>query len=115
MRIIYLVPMITMFSCASPVADTVKAGRVTAMAAVIWACPLENWRLGQDDGCDPLETGTTIKIHRRGVRPEYSHGPFALIEYTIGSTTKIQYVIDNTVTPLDENEPSVEEILQREW
>lgn len=94
-------------------ADDAKAGRVTAMAAVIWACPLDNWRLGQDDGCDPIDTGTAIKIHRRGVRPEYPHGPFALIEYTVGEKTKIQYVIDNTVTPLGEDDPTVEEILER--
>jgi hypothetical protein len=95
-------------------ADEPKPGRVTAMAAVIWACPLENWRLGQDDGCDPIETGTAIKIHRRGVRPEYPHGPFALIEYTVNEKTKIQYVIDNTVTPIGEDDPTVEDILERE-
>ena len=88
-------------------ADDAKPGRVTAMAAVIWACPLENWRRGDDEGCDPIETGTPINIHRRGVRPEYPHGPFALIEYTSGGKSKIQYVIDNTVTPLGEDDPTV--------
>ena len=94
-------------------ADDPQPGRVTAMAAVIWACPLENWRRGDDTGCDPIDTGTAIEIHRRGVRPEYPHGPFALIEYTVGGKTKIQYVIDNTVTPLGEDDPTVEEILER--
>ena len=91
-----------------------EPGRVTAMAAVIWACPLENWRLRDDDGCDPIETGTAIKIHQRGVRPEYPHGPFALIEYTADGVTKLQYVIDNTITPLGENDPTVEDLLERE-
>jgi len=95
-------------------ADDARPGRVTAMAAVIWACPLENWRLGQDDGCDPIETGTMIKIHRTGVRPEYPHGPFTLIEYAAGGKTKTQYVIDNTVTPLGKDDPSVEDLLERE-
>jgi len=95
-------------------ADDAKPGRVTAMAEVIWACSLENWRLSQDDGCDPIETGTAIKIHERGVKSEYPHGPFALIEYDRDGTTKLQYVIDNTVTPLGEAEPTVEELLKRE-
>lgn len=94
-------------------AESVKTGRVTAIAAVIWACPLENWRLGQDDGCDAIETGTRIKIHRRSVRPEYPHGPFALIEYNVSARTKIQYVIDSTVSPLDEDDPSLEDLLGR--
>ena len=95
-------------------ADNIQAGRVTALAETIWACPLENWRLGQDDGCDPIATGTAIKIHRRGVRPNYPHGPFALIEYTHEGTAKIQYVIDSTVTPLGEDDPTIEDLLERE-
>jgi hypothetical protein len=89
-------------------------GRVTAIAPVIWACPLEAWRLRQDDACDPIETGTSIKILQRGVKPDYPHGPFAQIEYSIKGATKIQYVIDNTVTPLGEDDPSIEEIIERE-
>ena len=91
-----------------------REGRISAMAAVVWACPLENWDLGSDDGCDPIETGTAIKIHRRGVRPKYRHGPFALIEYDHEGTTKTQYVIDMNVTPLDEDDPTIDDLLRRE-
>jgi hypothetical protein len=90
-----------------------KPGRVTAVAPTIWACPLASWQLGDDDGCDPIETGTAIKIHKQGVRPELPHGPFALIEYTHGGVTKIQYVIDSTVTPLGEDDPTVEDAVDR--
>jgi hypothetical protein len=95
-------------------ADDAKPGRVTAIAPVIWACPLESWRLGQDDACDPIETGTVIRIHRRGVRPEYPHGPFALIEYNHAGITKTQYVIDSTVTPADQDDPTLETLIERE-
>ena len=57
---------------------------------------------------------TAIKIHRRGVKSEYPHGPFALVEYTKAGKTKIQYVIDNTVTPLKEDDPTVEDLIERE-
>ena len=82
-------------------------GRISAMAAVVWACPLNGWEIGSDDGCDPIDTGTPIKIHKRNVRPEYRHGPFALIEYTHEGETKIQYVKDSTVTPLGEDPPTI--------
>ena len=41
--------------------------------------------------CDPIETGTAIRIHWRGVAPEVPHGPFALVEYIHEGQTKIQY------------------------
>ncbi len=87
-------------------------GRITALAPTIWACPLENWRLGRDDGCDPVPTGTRVTILQRGARPEYPHGPFALVEYEHRGATKAQWVINNTVTPLGEDEPTVEDIVK---
>lgn len=89
-------------------------GRVVALAPVIWACPLENWNLGDDDGCDPIETGTPVRIFERGIRPDYRHGPFAQIEYTTTEgKKKIQYVKDSTVAPIGEH-PSVSDMIERE-
>ncbi len=88
-------------------------GRISAMAPVVWACPLENWRRGDDDGCDPIDTGTRIEIHKRNIRPEYPHGPFALIGYTHEGAQKMQYVIDLNVSPVGEDEPTVEELHER--
>ena len=88
-------------------------GRISAMAPVVWACPLENWRRGDDDGCDPITTGTRIEIHNRNIRPEYPHGSFALIGYTHEGVKKMQYVQDLNVTPLGQDEPTVEELHKR--
>ena len=88
-------------------------GRISAMAPIVWACPLENWRRGDDDGCDPIATGTRIEIRKRNIHPEYPHGPFALIGYTHEGVQKMQYVIDLNVTPLGEDEPTVEELRDR--
>ena len=44
------------------------------------------------------------------MRPEYRHGPFALIEYTHEGKTKIQYVKSSTVTALGEDPPTIESV-----
>lgn len=87
--------------------------RITAVAPVIWACPLENWRLRDDDGCDPIDMGTRVKIYRRNVRAEYPHGPFALIEYTHERKQKLQYLKDMNVTPLEEDDPAIEDLIEQ--
>lgn len=89
-------------------------GRVTAIAPVIWACPLDDWAAGRDDRCDPIDTGSAVVIFDRNVKPEGRHGPFALIEYTVGGRTKRQYVKDINVTPNGEDTPPMESLLRRE-
>ena len=43
-------------------------------------------------------------------RPEYRHGPFALIEYMHEGKTKMRYVKNNTVTPLGEDTPTIKSL-----
>ena len=107
-KVAITIVLLLLFASACCQSDESVPGRISAMAPVVWACPLNGWNIGSDDGCDPIDTGTAIKIHKRNVRPEYRHGPFALIEYTHEGKTKIQYVKNNTVTPLDEDPPLVD-------
>ena len=108
LRIAVVAVLITV-SCTSastpprPASQGVR-GRITALAPTIWACPLDHWKQGRSDACDSLATGTVVRIYDRKVRPEYPHGPFALIEYEIAGATKAQWVIDNTVTPFGNDE-----------
>jgi hypothetical protein len=84
------------------------------MSDYVWACPLLNWGNGDDSGCDPIATGTAVWIHKCGISPQTRHGPFCRIEYEVGGVRKIQHIKDvGTVTPLDEDDPTVWEILER--
>ena len=79
-----------------------RDGWISSMAPIVWACPLGSWRIAHDDGCDPIETGTVVTIHRRTIAPGIPHGPFALIEYTHDDLQKLQYVKDINVTLLED-------------
>ena len=98
----------------SSIAASPTPGRITSISDYVWACPLLNWGTGDDSGCDPIATGTAVWIHKCGISPQTRHGPFCRIEYEAGGVRKIQHIKDvGTVTPLDEDDPTVWEILAR--
>ena len=96
-------------TCTQAAQQTPVEGRITADVTTVWACPLEDWNLGRDAACDPLMNGTAVRIHQRGVRPEYRHGPFAKIEYEYEGARQVKYVKNLVVTPLGEKRSTLDD------
>lgn len=113
-RLILAILSVALGVATPSVADEPQPGRITAIVGTVSACPLLTWATGYDSSCDRITTGTAVLIHECGISPETRYGPFCRIEYEVNGVRKIQHIKDiGTVTPLDEDDPTVWEIFEK--